>query len=1065
MSQPVFDLKVNGTSYNWRAALVKFTGATLYRKDGFADLSWMRPPGALPGATDPFEGQAIELWIDAGRGLGSVLQFSGTCQGTDHAYTDFGWGQTYQALGKRWVGDLVPHTDAITGIDASPFNLPGDDPDSMFYAGRLGRTAGQILMAVLDMPANRIALTALGIGGYVSAGYGAGVTAVIGSGAVTGFNIVSAGAGYTTGATVLLTGGDGGGATATVSSVDGTGGITALTVGSGGSGYTVAPEVIVTNLPLATARDLAQMAHLIPFPVTVQGEKLLEAIEGELRRLAPNHFLHVRPDGVLRFLDLRTFAGPVAIFSGGGGAGAAVVLTVASGAVSGFSGLVGGSGYTSAPSVLIVSSTGSGATATASLTADAVTGFTITAGGSGYTGALTLTLDTLDAYGRCLETQAMTWRRALEHCFSRAVGRGQPRTDAAWIALSGAPSVGSGASATAVLTGGGVSSITGGGGTGYTVAPFVTITGGGGSGAEFTASVAGGTVSGYTQVHSGSGYATAPIVSLNSGSNGLTESFAHDGLTNAGAKDLWNWNQFTVPDGSQGQARISATVSGAGVITGLTIVYGGYGYASVPGAHFVPISGGSGASATLTITSGVVTGFTGLSGGTGYAAGVNVFVDMPGGPGGDSGTCTCPSFTTVTVKSSDPYKTWASNYWDQSTSGRKGVIFLVYPASTGLDTRIEARIISHGALTAGGTCTLTLDITMPANNYRAYKITGLTGGASKVWRDYQATDSALWQHWAPRFTYPKGVPNSDGSAASVVSVPFVRGLYSSNGVAPFYEIPIPASFDATTGKILTDIPTVRYFGTLSNLIQGGSFTDGILSDLQAYCAVYKQALTATYPPDVSGSPVYGGTSNTVRGLARTLTITIPGWRDPGQAAGVLAYVKEIWDTVKDLGYDVTVAIIGLYEEAFTPGVAVNITGPTYSTGLDSLNLPCVECSIKFVDDGTKYRTILKLSNRRAQYTAEQFVGPAPVGTISGGEISMGDYQASGMLGAARQDSAVAAMSGSSASTVGAMSGTANDAVGTMSNSNAAAVGAMSGGGEASMSTMDSESSLNALGGY
>lgn len=55
------------------------------------------------------------------------------------------------------------------------------------------------------------------------------------------------------------------------------------------------------------------------------------------------------------------------------------------------------------------------------------------------------------------------------------------------------------------------------GGSGYTSAPLVTITGGGGTGATATASVVGGKVVGYTLTNKGSGYTSLPSVSLSGG--------------------------------------------------------------------------------------------------------------------------------------------------------------------------------------------------------------------------------------------------------------------------------------------------------------------------------------------------------------------------------------------------------------------------------------------------------------------------------------------------------------------------------------------------------------------
>lgn len=87
---------------------------------------------------------------------------------------------------------------------------------------------------------------------------------------------------------------------------------------------------------------------------------------------------------------------------------------------------------------------------------------------------------------------------------------GTTLTNAAPTATSG-----SGAAATATVTDGAVSSFTvSSGGTGYAVAPIVSITGGGGSGATAVAVVTGGVVTGINVVSAGSGYTSSPTVSL-----------------------------------------------------------------------------------------------------------------------------------------------------------------------------------------------------------------------------------------------------------------------------------------------------------------------------------------------------------------------------------------------------------------------------------------------------------------------------------------------------------------------------------------------------------------------
>lgn len=146
--------------------------------------------------------------------------------------------------------------------------------------------------------------------------------------------------------------------------------------------------------------------------------------------------------------------------------------------------LIGGTLYTSAPTVALTGGGGSGATATAILTNGSITGYTITAPGTGYTSAPSVGLTGGGGVG--------------------AVGTAVLSTEAVLKAL-----------------------VLDAGGTGYTNGTHnLVFTGGGGSGATGTATIAGGIVTGVTLVLAGTGYTSAPGVTLASSAGAGNGAFA-----------------------------------------------------------------------------------------------------------------------------------------------------------------------------------------------------------------------------------------------------------------------------------------------------------------------------------------------------------------------------------------------------------------------------------------------------------------------------------------------------------------------------------------------------------
>jgi len=156
-------------------------------------------------------------------------------------------------------------------------------------------------------------------------------------------------------------------------------------------------------------------------------------------------------------------------------------------------------------------------------------------------------------------------------------------------------------------------------GSGYTSAPIVVFTGGGGSGASATANLTGDMVTSITINSPGSGYIEAPTISFSGGGGG------------SGAAAL----AYVGPEidfSGAGGASALPVVDKNGHLTGIALVNAGSGYTSAPTISFSNAGGGSGAAATASISDGIklirVTG-----GGSGYTTAPSVMFTGGGGSG------------------------------------------------------------------------------------------------------------------------------------------------------------------------------------------------------------------------------------------------------------------------------------------------------------------------------------------------------------------------------------------------------------------------------------------------
>lgn len=661
------------------------------------------------------------------------------------------------------------------------------------------------------------------------------------------------------------------------------------------------------------------------------------------------------------------------------GTGASATCTISGGQVqSTFTIVSSGSGYTTAPTVILSGGGGSGATATASVSGGAVVSLSLTAAGSGYTTAPVVVLSTLpsatlsDLDGLTVippfevaiagERVLQALESVVQSCHPNhflqvdPLGKIRFHDPRAWSA-----------DITATMD------------TSTTCRwskPAITT--------DWSSC--------YTRCVIRGHNLTVPVTlsvkkwtSSTLADGGLEEDFAHDGLTNTEAKDLWVPADFQDPAQPQGTATATASIS-TGAVSALNVTYGGWGYTGAPD---VVISGGhgSGATATSTLTADKVTSLTITAGGSGFTEAPNVTI-APHGIGQSSlGTCTCSSTTSVVVTPADDKVSWTSNYWDQTDSGHHGLLVVRSDVITGYTQTYASRVVANTALSAGGTSTLTLDLPLPATSYTSYQLYGTSGGSSVVWRRYKVTDPDTAARLANYFPYPVAYRNAAGTSATLVSTPVGTVFYSPTGNPPYRQSGVGVTVDPTSGTILTSRPTALVFSA-----------DGVTvvppTDVQVFLPVHTGALETVYPVDISGSPQYTGTAYSALGIERTKTITVPSWRDLSNATNMALMAQEYLDSVKDVVYEGSVTYHGLLSAALTIGHQLNIDAYSYSTGWESINLPVVAVDLEYLERGgaTHYQTTLSFTNRRAPFSGARFQRPAMTGQpfgFGGGVTALG----------------------------------------------------------------------------
>jgi hypothetical protein len=460
----------------------------------------------------------------------------------------------------------------------------------------------------------------------------------------------------------------------------------------------------------------------------------------------------------------------------------------------------------------------------------------------------------------------------------------------------------------------------------------------------------------------------------------LVEDFAHDGLDNTAAKTDYRLRHFTNPSDA-GIAKFTATV-GSGAVSTLTNTFKGFGYAAST-TYDLRITGGGGSSATATFTTnsaGQYTSHSITAGGTGYTSAPTVTAPAPPGTPADSGSCSCPSAIEVTVTSADTKRTWAANFWDQTSSGVLGTIFLTDSSASGVDVCFSAQVISHAALTAGGTCTLTLDREMPSTSFDSYALVGTAAAGSHVYRRYKPDDAGQAASLIGWFPFAVSYSTAGGASAELTSFPVASVSKSSQRAT------VPVRVNPDAGYFMLDRPSVTFFGVTmgpDDTVPSGNQPD----DVEILAAIVTGSMEAIQPPDVTGNPDYAGTSNTVEGLEETLIVPLPSWVDPGQKAIMLDFASEVLDAVKDSLVEGTIPLLGFYSDFFDFGKAVTIEGVSFATPWEDEDLPIVGVDVAFGTGTPRHRMALRVSNAREAISSAAFQRPLPTGMSMGGDLA------------------------------------------------------------------------------
>jgi len=232
-------------------------------------------------------------------------------------------------------------------------------------------------------------------------------------------------------------------------------------------------------------------------------------------------------------------------------------------------------------------------------------------------------------------------------------------------------------------------------GSGYTDRPAIGFSGGGGSGAAATAVLTGTSVASISVAAAGTGYTSIPTVSLagfgGTGATATARMKAQTVAIQAAGSGYAQNDTITLTGGTSTQAVILTvnTVGGGGEVQAVTITNAGN-YSVLPSN---PVSQGStsggGTGATFNITAWNIVAFTVGAGGSGYTGRPTVTVTGGGGSGG-AGTAVLTGTTIASITLTAA----GSNYHSPPTVSVTGGAGSNGAATAVMTSRAEQRILT-----------------------------------------------------------------------------------------------------------------------------------------------------------------------------------------------------------------------------------------------------------------------------------------------------------------------------------------------------------------------------------